>query len=677
MDRMIRRETLLEQGSNSQYLDLINVANIQHAGSGSRVHLESVYTIDSVSPLVISNNGIVTVTYTAANPEASDWIGAYSPPDVDITVQAPVLYGCCTGSCSGAPLNNYLTSKTASLRFNMTNLRAGIKFYYFIGGTSNGTAVASYSSVVTFQNINQPIKNRVVPTGDVNTFNLLWSTANATAPYLKWGTSPGNYQYYATGTIQRILQSQLCAPPANTTGFRDLGNINTATFTGINDLNLYNQDIYYVFGDALLNSFSPEVKFHVPPRSGTQPPTRPTTLVLMGDLGVGVSDSSVGTEVYSDPCPPAINTTMSITGLLQENAIDAVVLTGDLSYANGYLSSWDFFLNMISPMTGGSLMLTTVGNHESDSFNSDSLYDLNSSGGECTVPSGTLLPMPAPGSITQPWYSYEIGLFHFTMMSTEHNYTIGSPQYQWLESDLASVNRTRTPWLLFTGHRGMYVDSTDCCAVGTDLYVANLLQQNIEPLLYKYQVNLAFSGHFHNLQRQSAIYQNKTVLASVPVVDSQGETVHYYQNPKATVWMIIGSAGRGPTLSTINYTWSERYWNNVYGYATVSAVNATMLSWKLIQSSNNEVLDNVIITQDFAAWAPADNNSNSNSAVNIGLVVGLTVGLVFGAVLVAIAVWYYWNRVRKPSASLASQQQENNNVEFSDIHKKGGNEDLV
>jgi len=565
-----------------------------------------------------------------------------------------VLYGCCTGSCSGAPINNYLTAKTASLNFNFTNLRSGIKFYYFIGGVNNATYVASSTSIVNFKNINQPLRNRILPTGNPNIYQLVWSTANATSPYLKWGTSPGVYTHQVTASISNIYRHQMCAPPANSTGFRELGNINTANITGIDELNLYNQDIYYVFGDSELNTVSNEVKLHIPPKPGTQPPTRPTTVVLMGDLGVGVTDSSIGTEVFSEPCPPAINTTMSVTALVNQSAIDGIFLTGDLAYANGYLATWDFFLNMIAPMAGGTPFFTTVGNHESDSYNYDALYDNNASGGECSVPSLRLMPMPAPATLTSPWFSYEVGLFHFTAMSTEHNFTIGSPQYQFLEKDLSSVNRTKTPWLIFTGHRSMYVDSTQCCFWGSDVNVMSLLQANIEPLMHKYQVNLAFSGHFHNLERQSAIYQNKTVLASVPITVNN-EIVHYYKNPKATVWMLTGSAGRGPSISKNNYTWSERYWNNVYGYAIMSAVNATTLSWKLIQSSDNKVIDNVLITQDFSDWSSTESNSSNSNDDNVPLIVGVTLGVFFFVVLLIVGLWYYF-AVYAKKAPLSSQE---------------------
>ena len=35
--------------------------------------------------------------------------------------------------------------------------------------------------------------------------------------------------------------------------------------------------------------------------------------------------------------------------------------SGDVSYANGYLSNWDYFMDMISPIASKVLYLTTLG----------------------------------------------------------------------------------------------------------------------------------------------------------------------------------------------------------------------------------------------------------------------------------------------------------------------------
>lgn len=58
--------------------------------------------------------------------------------------------------------------------------------------------------------------------------------------------------------------------------------------------------------------------------------------------------------------------------------------------------------------------------------------------------------MPQGG--TSFYYSFNWSLFHVISISTLHDYTIGSPQYSWLENDLinANVNRGAHPWIIRT-----------------------------------------------------------------------------------------------------------------------------------------------------------------------------------------------------------------------------------
>ena len=42
-------------------------------------------------------------------------------------------------------------------------------------------------------------------------------------------------------------------------------------------------------------------------------------------------------------------------------------------------------------------------------------------------------------------------------MSTEHDFSPSSPQYAFIKNDLAGVDRTRTPWLIFLGHRSVHI----------------------------------------------------------------------------------------------------------------------------------------------------------------------------------------------------------------------------
>ena len=47
------------------------------------------------------------------------------------------------------------------------------------------------------------------------------------------------------------------------------------------------------------------------------------------------------------------------------------------------------------------------------------------------------------------------------MMSTEHNFEPNSRQYKWLENDLKKIDRKKTPWVIFGGHRAMYASQDE------------------------------------------------------------------------------------------------------------------------------------------------------------------------------------------------------------------------
>ncbi|EFJ36562.1 hypothetical protein SELMODRAFT_404684 [Selaginella moellendorffii] len=55
-----------------------------------------------------------------------------------------------------------------------------------------------------------------------------------------------------------------------------------------------------------------------------------------------------------------------------------------------------------------------------------------------------------------------IGPMHFTVISTEHDWSSTSKQYAWMKSDLESVGRFSTPWIVFTG-----CGSEICSSCGT------------------------------------------------------------------------------------------------------------------------------------------------------------------------------------------------------------------
>lgn len=331
------------------------------------------YSILDISPLLINNDDVVQVSFYSSHPSTSDWIGAYAPLDLnDLTTVVPVKYGFCDET------EDYLTTGYGSLSFNLTNLRSSVGFAYFTNGLTYPVYMNSSSQFVNFINENQPLRPRVVATGDYDIFNLLWSSATSETPLLKWGTVSGVYDNIVSANTSFIPQSSMCGSPANSTGWRDLGLIHTASFVGM--MALASQKVYYIFGDEATNDFSGEYTLHVPPLPGTQPEGRATTVILFDDLGRGSTDN---TYTWNEYGRPAIYTSMSVGAEVIAGTVDAIYHGGDISYATGYIAVWDFFLDMISPMASGTLYLSTVGNHESDWPNTASYYTGTDSGGEC------------------------------------------------------------------------------------------------------------------------------------------------------------------------------------------------------------------------------------------------------------------------------------------------------
>jgi acid phosphatase type 7 len=80
------------------------------------------------------------------------------------------------------------------------------------------------------------------------------------------------------------------------------------------------------------------------------------------------------------------------------------------------------------------------------------------SGGECGVMLARRFHMPSRSRADNPpfWYSFEHGSARFVAISTEHDLEPGSRQHAWLDAELASVDRCRTPWLVLLMHRPMY-----------------------------------------------------------------------------------------------------------------------------------------------------------------------------------------------------------------------------
>ena len=89
----------------------------------------------------------------------------------------------------------------------------------------------------------------------------------------------------------------------------------------------------------------------------------------------------------------------------------------------------------------------------------------------------------------------QVGPVHFVSMSTEayFQYAGSKEQFAWLEQDLASVSRERTPWVIVYGHRSIYCSCDgDCDSAATTVRDG---PQGMEELFKKHSVDLFINGH--------------------------------------------------------------------------------------------------------------------------------------------------------------------------------------
>ncbi|KAK1256954.1 putative inactive purple acid phosphatase 27 [Acorus gramineus] len=198
--------------------------------------------------------------------------------------------------------------------------------------------------------------------------------------------------------------------------------------------------------------------------------------------------------------------------------------------------------------------------------------------------------MPASGK-DKPWYSIEQASVHFTIISTEHNWTQGSEQYEWIKSDLGSIDRARTPWLIFTGHRPIYSSNSGGFLPSVDPDFV----KSIEPLLLDNKVDLVLVGHVHNYERTCAVFDNE--CKGMPKKDKDGIDTYDNRNYSAPVYAVIGMAG----FKLDNFSdqgsnaWSlSRYAE--FGYVRVHATKED-LRVEFVNSTTREVRDSFRITK--------------------------------------------------------------------------------
>ncbi|KAI0884784.1 putative acid phosphatase [Annulohypoxylon maeteangense] len=468
-------------------------------------------------------------------------------------------------------------------------------------------AAVSYPAIPT--DLTTPVQQRLAVSGP-NAISVGWNT------YEKLGKPCVQY-----GTSSNALNLEACSNNSVTySTSRTYSNAVTLT-------NLAPATTYYY----KIVSTNSSVDHFLSPRVAGD--TTPFAMNAVIDMGVyGADGYTIKMDQTKRDIIPTIDPSLNHTTISAlANTVDDyefVVHPGDFAYADdwylkpknlfdgedAFQAILEEFYNQLSPISGRKAYMASPGNHEA------ACQEIPFTTGLCPAGQknftdfmtrfGDTMSTAFPSQsrvqaakvnankaqlLAKPpfWYSFEYGMLHFTMINTETDFDdapdapggsahlnsgpfgIDNQQLDFLEADLASVDRTVTPWLVVGGHRPWYTTGGDGCTP---------CQSAFEPLFNKYGVDLAIFGHVHNSQRFQPVYNN--------TVDPKG-----MNDPTAPMYIVAGGAGNIEGLSAVgsNVSFNSFAYADDFSYAKISFLDTSNMQVDFIRSSTGEVLDTSVL----------------------------------------------------------------------------------
>ncbi|XP_074645689.1 acid phosphatase type 7-like [Tubulanus polymorphus] len=286
----------------------------------------------------------------------------------------------------------------------------------------------------------------------------------------------------------------------------------------------------------------------------------------------------------------------SLTRLQEETLkgnLDAILHVGDFAY-DMYVNNaryGDEFMRQIESVAAYLPYMTCPGNHEAS-------YNFSNYKNRFSMPGGDGQGM---------FYSFNVGPVHFVAFDSEAYYythygmDIIYNQYNWLEKDLQEANtpenRSQRPWIITFGHRPFYctnVNNKQHCDISDNRIRDGIKSKTgefvfgLEPLFYKYGVDLILNAHQHSYERFWPLFNMKVCNGT--------DKNNPYNNPPAPVVIVTGSAGcqekHSPFLP-VTYPYSA-FHSTDYGYSKMKVYNSTHLYFEQISDDQDgKVIDKI------------------------------------------------------------------------------------
>ena len=288
--------------------------------------------------------------------------------------------------------------------------------------------------------------------------------------------------------------------------------------------------------------------------------TFPQRLALIGDHGHTANSQA---------------TTARLLASHNAQPFNALLLAGDLSYADGVQGVWDLWMKQIEPLTARLPFMTIVGNHEFvEVAGLGPLPNLVAYTSRFVLPKPSPLPSPPPKRSL--FYSVDIGAVHAVALNSENttDFGPGTPMYDWLKADLeaADAKRDTVPWIVVYWHRPWYSSNH---VHGNDTTMRDAMQG----LLQQHNVNVVHNGHVHAYERTHPL-------------DVHGDPVSG-AGEQGIIYLTNGMAGNGEGLYD---HWVEpqpefsAFHLAEFGHTELTVMNTTHLMGRMILT-NGTVAD--------------------------------------------------------------------------------------
>ena len=222
-------------------------------------------------------------------------------------------------------------------------------------------------------------------------------------------------------------------------------------------------------------------------------PLRPLRFVAFGDSGVG-NDRQRNLARQIDAADP-----------------DLVVITGDVIYSDGAPSEIDpHYFEPYADLIDHVPFYPALGNHDVRTENGAPLLE------------ALYLPTNDRDG-TERYYSFVRASVHFVALDSNAPLEPGSPQYDWLATDLEAAS---APWIVVYFHHPPYSSSRH----GSHL----TLRDTLGPLFDRFRVDLVLNGHDHD-------YERTFPMRGAAPVDAHLDPD--YIDPGGTIYVVTGGGG--------------------------------------------------------------------------------------------------------------------------------------